>query len=240
MFGSNGTVDGIGVYTTDNTYMAALYAKESGSVYVTSLDTQKFVTISDDAYFSPEQIAVLTSTLSTLPKNAVTRLATDFAGKVPHRFTEEADALACYRKALADFKEMGGTDRMPDRIKPDVDWEANHIDVNVPRETIDLTDVSTGRFHHVLNLYNNRISSEVMRSICDGLVMPKGDDRNDYLSFNTVTPMKEYAIASLSQADPAAHLEALVYDNTPPGIIDNRTPKPQQEDDFIGAKLSRY
>lgn len=176
--GSNGSLDGVGINLTDSLAVAQEYGK-GGRVLLLSPSTTQFLRVDTDTMLSPAQSATLSALFKELPFEVQIRFATDLHGKQTHHFTEESAAKSFYSLAKA---ELAGF-HLPDRIRPEVQFERDTVDVLVARRDVDFSAVNTKRLHYILNLYDNRLATTMLKEITTGLVLPKDSGTTVYLSF---------------------------------------------------------
>jgi hypothetical protein len=179
--GRNGTQDGLGIYFTDNIDAAIRYAGKEGSVYLTYLPDNNVLTIDEKTTFSTSQQAVIQENFKELPHPLQLRLATDISGHKVSTFSydNENQALEAYKSAK---KELAGL-RLPDRCMPNVEFEAEHIELFTPHNKLELNNVSTKDFHYRIALADNRLVNHFLSPIADTLKLTKNDGEHHYLSF---------------------------------------------------------
>jgi hypothetical protein len=186
--GENGSTDGVGINATSNLARANAYASETGSVYVLDISLERFIDIGKAHHLSIEQAQILLDTIATLPEAAQTRLYTDLLGKHTLTFKEEDAALNAYKahKQAHKDNELG-----LDRLKPNVEFEVDHVAVMVPRAAGSadaLCHINTEHLHYCLALYDNAFASYALAQICEGLHIHR-NDQSTLLSFRQEEPI---------------------------------------------------
>lgn len=211
MSGSNGSMDGVGINLTSNVPLALNYATKDGSVYIVDIDTSNYLTVSDHSFLSDSQAETLITKLKELPDNLQYRLATDICGKEVVKFNDDDKAEEFYKLERIKIKGLElGLDRMMPMIDPDDDVG---FSIKIARNDFDFNNVSTKHIHYCLNLYDNCLSSELLKSISDGLILEKEDGRHNYLSFNGMEkPKTEISGDFLIREDCAELIERAIED----------------------------
>jgi hypothetical protein len=188
MSGSNGSMDGVGVNLTSNVPLALNYATKDGSVYIVDIDTSNYLTVSENSFLSDSQVKTLTSKLKELPDNLRYRFATDMCGKEVVKFSDDDKAEEFYKLERIKIKGLDlGLDRMMPMIDPNDDVG---FSIKIARNDFNFDDVSTKHIHYCLNLYDNCLSTDLLKSISSGLILEKEDGRHNYLSFNGMEKTK--------------------------------------------------
>lgn len=179
--GSNGSQDGIGINLTNALPLAVDYAGGDGSIYASAVDVSEYLPINEKHYLNQQQTAILENFFNNkVPNDIKVRLATEFSGRLESVFDydDEKEALAFYKLAKESCPEL------PDRLKPHVEFEKEHISVFTPHDNISLKGVNTHKIHYSLNLIDNGLATDSLSLISKGLIIPKGGNLTNYLSFD--------------------------------------------------------
>lgn len=195
--GDNGSYDGIGVYLCKEPNTALRYAGAQGSVYMADVPIDDYLLIDQHTTLTRTQQDAFMKKFMTLPDHIQWRLATDISGFEPYTFSyeDESKAKDFYKQAKADFSTMPG---IPDRVKPRVEFEKDHITVMFPSMTPRLDQVNTKHLHYVLNLHCNHTSTELMRTCAPGLVIQRESGDVHYLSFSDLPVTAKVQVQQLS------------------------------------------
>jgi hypothetical protein len=184
--GSNGSMDGVGINTTDSVETGLLYAEGDGVVYIVPQITSDYLLISEEQLLSKKQQQKIIGICSELPIADQYRLATDLVGKKVKVFSDENDAHIFYKEQIKKKNELGLSH---DRLKPNVEFEHTHTEVHYAHMDFDLSNVDTHTLHYILNLFDNSFSSHAFKSIVPGLALPKSAGFTNYLSFEASHPI---------------------------------------------------
>lgn len=176
--GANGSQDGVGINLTDSLTAAQGYGKD-GRVLLLSPAVESFLLIDEHVCLSSSQCETMSALFKELPVELQFRFATDLHGKQKHSFTDEATAKNFYKTAKTEIAGF----HLPDRARPEVEFERETVDVFVARRDADFSKVNTKHLHYILNLYDNKLATALFKEITAGLVLPKESGATHYLSF---------------------------------------------------------
>lgn len=184
-FGSNGSQDGVGINLTEDISLARRYAKDDGSVYLSDIDITGYLHVSEDNYLTKEQADKITELLSKLPEDLQYRFATDICGKKEFPFNSDDEAEAFYRESKAGIKALGLN---LDRLKPDIDYDdKDRTLIKIAHNDFsDIQQASTKRIHWCLNMYDNHLATQILKSISTGLILERDTGKRNFLSFRGV------------------------------------------------------
>jgi hypothetical protein len=196
--GNNGSVDGVGVNMTNDLGVALRYSSKDGSIYVVDIDTSDYLLISKSDFLSANQAVVLVDKLKELPVPVQCRLATDICGKKIINYTCADKAINFYKEEKEKIKNL---DMRLDRMLPRVEDEGEHYAIHVARTDFDLEGVSTSHIHYCLNLYDNQLSSTLLKSICGGLEIKADSGHSNFLSFDAIVGIEKEITGELLQQD---------------------------------------
>lgn len=178
--GANGSQDGIGINATSSLRIAKNYAGEDGFVHVAEMNLDGFLVISNDQRLTKEQAENLEGFIGQLDDTVRTRLSTDLMGKKEYSFTDKNEAKEFLDRKKKELKDMS---LYLDRMKPSVEYfEDGDYVISAAHKEVDLKDVSTEHIHYILNLLDNYLATNALKSISTGLVLERGEHSN-YLSF---------------------------------------------------------
>jgi hypothetical protein len=179
--GNNGSQDGIGVNLTDNVPLALNYATKDGSIYIVDLNTENYLTISDNETLNLEQINIIENIFNELDNTLKYRLASDISGKNKESYIDDKDAEIAYKEEMKRFKSLAlGLDR----LKPKIDYDDNdNMMIISASDKLNLANVSTKHLHYCLNLYDNLFATKIFKKISSGLILERDNGTKNYLSF---------------------------------------------------------
>jgi hypothetical protein len=189
LHGANGCHDGVGVNLTDNAKLAHDYATRlsEGSIYIIDLDTSKFLPINKQTFLNKEQAKVITKEIDLLPKKYQYRLYSDFLGKEVLELESRDEAIKVYKK----YKDIFTHEQLElDRLKPTAEQITDNLwEISIPRGKGNIAEVNTEHLHYCLMLFDNHHGTNMLKKISEGLILPKGLDFNNYLSFSNHVPI---------------------------------------------------
>lgn len=193
--GANGSQDGIGINATSSLRLAKNYAGKDGFVHVAEINTDGFLVISDENRLTSDQAEKLKGFIGQFDDTVRTRLSTDLMGKKEYSFTDKEEAKEFLNMKKKELQDMC---LYLDRMKPTVeDFEEGNYVISAAHKDMDLKDVSTEHIHYILNLLDNYLATNALKSISTGLVLERGDHSN-YLSFRYQEPViKKFPVSEI-------------------------------------------